>query len=318
MKKIIASEFELDISNYQITEIDENNWFTDDLRLRVTFPFNIDLSDEINEYFNYILNHNTTPEVVFPIFYNHADIIEKGTFEILELNQKTLNCQLSYGDEELSTWDRKLSELSLDNFNLSNSIYEHAASVLNLSWPQTNYNFPAVHIDKIDISTDTWFAFEQMINNYKNGAFIENFVDTVEDITYNKNIMQPLVYWLHVLQRGIADAGYVLDGDILQDPLLQKTLVYGDVQYYLNNVAPSVSMVQFSEDAIFEYFSWPTIIQRFGGIIEVPPGKYRLIGRIILRSGSSNFYNIFFNGQLIESNYFDFAVSNPSITIVVV
>lgn len=287
MRKIIANSFELDISNKQLTEIDENNWFTDDLRLRITFPFSIVVDDKINEYFQNIIDHNSETETVIPIFYNHYDVLEHGELELLEINDRTLDCQISYGDEELSTWNRKLSELSLTNITV-NDIYAHAVNIITQAWPQTTYNFPQIHVDKFDITTDEMFAFEERLNLYRNGAFVENFVDE-EDITYNKNIMQPLPYWLHILERGCADAGFQLAGDILDDVMLQKTLVYADVEYYLRNFQEAISDTIMSDDH-FETgltpqppsFTQETFAE-YQKSYNILPGKYRIIGTVYLK-----------------------------------
>jgi hypothetical protein len=63
--------------------------------------------------------------------------------------------------------------------------------LITKKWPEVNYNFPQIHIDKYD-ATDVWNGFEGIINNRVDGVFLTNTVDTVEDVTYNRNVMQPL------------------------------------------------------------------------------------------------------------------------------
>jgi hypothetical protein len=96
-----------------------------------------------------------------------------------------------FGYEQLPSFDKKLSELSLDKFDLPSgtTIYQHAESLIT-KWPEVNYNF--LHIDKYDATDVLWNGFEGIINNRVDGVFLTNTVDTVEDVTYNRNVMQPL------------------------------------------------------------------------------------------------------------------------------
>lgn len=244
MRKLTHSKFELDLSQFKISDTEENSWFSDSFFTKYSFPFDIDLVDDLNVAFDFIEHHNSSPELYYEVIYTHNNFISKAIFEVEQLQQK-LTCTLRFGFESLPSFGKKLSELSLQKLVLApgTTIYEHANAVVVQTWPDVNYNFPQIHTDKISTDDSQWSAFEKIINNRKDGAFLINEVDEIEEVTYNRNIIQPLPYFLHILQRGFADDGYVLAGQILDDDRIKKATLYGDVDYF--------SIIQF--DSIFIY-----------------------------------------------------------------
>lgn len=288
MRKIIHSDFELDLSDKKVTTVEQNTWFFDAPVLKYTYPFDFFLSDELDALFGFPSFHNTQPNTLFDIWHSYHDQLEQGVFEINEINDRTVSAELSLGIDNLPSWDKKLSELPLENLILEEevTIYEHAEEVITETYPAVNYNFPQIHIDKIDTEDDVWFAFEGLINNRKDGAFLVNEVDTEEDITYNRNIMQPLPYLLHVLQVGAADAQKTLSGDILEDERLKKTLLYADVAYYTTIAQEVQNVFVMSEDRIETgiltgTLTSPESFNKYFVQLDIEqPGKYRLIGKV--------------------------------------
>jgi len=244
MRKLTHSKFELDLSQFKISDTEENSWFSDSFFTRYSFPFDIDLVDDLNVAFDFIEHHNSSPELYYEVIYTHNNFISKAIFEVEQLQQK-LTATVRFGFEALPSFGKKLAELSLQKLVLPSgtTIYDHANTVVVQTWPDVNYNFPQVHTDKISTDDSQWSAFEKIINNRKDGSFLINEVDEVEEVTYNRNIIQPLPYFLHILQRGFADDGYILAGQILDDDKIKKATLYGDVDYF--------SIVQF--DSIFIY-----------------------------------------------------------------
>jgi len=171
----------------------------------------------------------------------------------------------------------------LDKFTLpSGTIYEHAETVITQTWPAVNYNFPQIHVDKYDPEDDLWIGFEGIINNRVDGAFLIN--EVIGDETFNRNVMQPLPYWIHILQRGMIDGGYTLAGKILTDTRLQKACLFGDVDYFSkDNIVEDLIISQVSEDAISTNYNNSLSIkaQNFlvNTVIELP-GKYNISGTI--------------------------------------
>ena len=278
MRKLIHSKFELDLSGLKVTDTEENNWFSDTFFTKYTFPFEIDLTADLEIAFGFITFYNSSPETYFELKYVHNDIIEDAIFEI-ESYQEKLSCILRFGFEQLPSFDKLLSELSLEKFNLPSgtTIYQHAETIITQTWPEVNYNFPQIHVDKYDVSDELWTGFKGIINNRENGAFLTNTVDIIEDITYNRNVMQPLPYWIHILQRGMADAGYELAGKILTDTRLKKACLFADIDYYGKpSFQEDIQILVESKDAT----AAGKMVRYDSTTIISVPGKYNISGTI--------------------------------------
>lgn len=305
MRKIIHSSFELDLSPFKISDTEENSWFFDTFFTKYSFPFDIDLENDLEIASSFINMFNTTGITYFELKYCHQNKIEDAIFEI-EQQQQKLSCSLRFGIEALPSFGKKLSELSLQKlqFHQGQTIYNHAESVISQTWPAVNYNFPQIHIDKIEPS-GIWSEFKKIVNNRINGAFLINEVDDVNEIMYNRNIMQPLPYLLHILQQGMIDAGYILAGKILDDDLVKKITIYGDVDYYTSVEETSFYIYQMKPDAIetgevicpgtftidsLWYWQNPTVLTnplvKYRKYLHTLPltegGKYRISGQITI------------------------------------
>lgn len=293
MRKFIHSDFEIDLSKLKISTQEENHWFSDSFFAKFSLPFEIDLDSELDETFGFISFYNSQIiETQFEGHYFENGEYYTAIFEIEEAENR-LQCSVRFGLEEFPNFDKSLTELNLDKFEVEN-IYDHAAEVITKTWPEVNYNFPQIHTDKIDTDSDIWFAFEKIINNYKDGQFLRNELDLVENISYNRNIMQPMPYLLHVFITAFADAGYELQGDILSDEFLKKIILYSSVDYQTTFEQQSINIFQMSEDNAGEFVE-PAVQIAFGQIrpaytytyyysrkvIEFP-GMYRIIGKIRL------------------------------------
>lgn len=280
MRKVIHSNFELDLSSKKITDISENPIFSDKFSTKYSYPIEIDLEDDLDIVFGFISFYNSSnPLTLIDVTYVHNDVLSPAVLEVEEIQGKKMQITISWGFEEFPSWNKKLSELPLDKFEVAN-IYTHAAGIISQTYPAVNYNFPQIHTDKIDTDDDIWFAFEKILNNFKEGVFLENYVDTVEDITYNKNIMQPLPYLVHVLKKGFEDGGYTLAGSFINHPLIKKICLYSDATYFTTFDQESYTVMQMSEDAVlltsgYAYYRSITNI--------LMPGKYRIVGTIYVR-----------------------------------
>lgn len=331
MRKFIHSSFEIDLSKLKISDVQENPWFTDKFFSKFTFPFEMDLSEENDINFGFISFYNANSHTtLFKGKYVHRNIMEDAVLEIEEVSDK-ITLSLSYGFDEFPNFKKKLSELPLDKFEVTN-IYDHAATIIPQTWPAVNYNFPQLHIDKIDNTQAPWEAFEGIINNYKDGAFLINEVD-VDDITYNRNIIQPLPYALHILQKGFEDAGKTLTGDVLTDDRIKKMCIYSDAEYWTTFEQESYTILQMSEDKVETEsftvqgsfpgtFSWsdpivnPTVTRwRYFQQIDITsPGKYRIIGKVKMinpRYTRSHLIIKYRNQIIHERSWFPFWSSSP-------
>lgn len=280
MRKLIHSSFELDLSTFKISDTEENSWFSDVFFTKYTFPFDIDLEDDLDKAFGFISQYNTNPKTYYEVKYVHNNKIEDAIFEI-ESHEAKLSCTLRFGIEQLPSFEKKLSELPLDKFDLPSgtSIFHHAESVIMKGFPLVNYNFPQIHVDKYNPEEAQWNGFQKIINNRKDGAFLENTVDTVEDITYNRNVMQPMPYWIHILQKGMEYSGLTLAGEIMNDSRLKKACLFGDVDYFKKpTYQEEITIMQMSEDAVKAVGN--KVQMFYNKTTLVSPGKYNISGTI--------------------------------------
>lgn len=304
MRKLINSSFELDLSTFKISDTEENNWFSDSFFTKYSFPFDIDLTDDLDVAFGFISLYNTNPQTYYECKYIHNNKIEDAIFEI-ESHQEKLSCTLRFGFEQLPSFDKKLSELSLDNFNLPEGvdIYEHAETIITQTWPAVNYNFPQVHVDKYDVAENEWNSFDQILNIRKDGAFLINEIDIPNQITYNRNVIQPMPYLIHIIQRGMIDAGYTLSGKILTDDSLKKACVYGDVEYFfknkLNEYDYRTATLDFISYTTYDTNKYRALYYRSETITGI--GNYRLEANIITYSLPTEiaYFKIKLNGTII-------------------
>jgi hypothetical protein len=314
MKKLIGSNWELDLTLFNISETQENSDFTDNLFTKISLPFEIDLTNDLDIAFGFISSYLTSPQTLYNVKYQDGDTIVDAVFEILEEQGGKLQCNYEAGIDEFPSFDKKLSELTLHDFDLPEgvSIYDHAESTLPLTYPAVDYCFPMLHAEFIDTSDELWENFEKIINKRVNNAFIENTIDVAELIYYNRNYMQPLPFWLYLLKKGIEDGGYTLHGDILTDPVLLKKAIFSPRDYYKYIEKTSEFIIQKGSD--YNYLI--DIISNdpfcfYGKTIPITKkGKYLLQGRINLDYGPNSLLaekevSIVFNGTEIyyEDSY---------------
>lgn len=319
MQKFIHDNFELDLSNYQINRVEENQWFSDQFFTKYTFPFEVKLTDELNVAFGLILDYNVDEPVTY---YEGYLFIDGGHFsavlEIVQIKGRTATIEISYGFDEFPSFEKKLSELPLEKATLGESLFDHAEDVIVETWPAVNYNFVQVHTDSFDATSEEWQGFENIINNYKDGAFLLNEFDIDDNITYNRNIMIPMPYVLHVLSKGFEDAGYVLKGDVLTDPDIMKMLFFRETEEYVNARIEGEEFVRATDTYI------QTIRQRYSyGFLNTEhhtatlgdyyyeytfpyKGRYKIAGNIYLRRQRSDAYGtIFYDGNNLWERYED-------------
>ncbi|WP_026730224.1 hypothetical protein [Flavobacterium denitrificans] len=247
MHKIIANNFELDLSNVDITITEENSMFLDQYITKYSFPFSFDLSDEIKKYFEDIIDHRSKENTLeIPVVYVLGNIREAGVLYVDTLNTG-VNLILKYGIEEFPNFSKKLAELGLQKV-VTTDIYAHAKTIIPQTWPDVNYNFPQIHTDKIDTSDPMWQYFEKIYNNYKDGEFVIN--EVLEEEPHNRNLMLPVPYWLHILTQGFADAGYTLKGDVLNIEELKKKVMYADSDYHKVVDQVDIDQIVLGEDKV--------------------------------------------------------------------
>lgn len=274
MHKIIHELFEIDLSNTVITITEENHWFSDSFTTKYSFPFSVDLTTEMMLAFQDVLDYRsleTTTE--YEVVYVFGNQKELGILTVENVFE-TLNFQLKYGVEEFPNFNKKLSEIGLQ-LNTVADIYAHAKVVIAQTWPTVNYNFPQIHTDKVDTTQSMWMYFEKILNNYKSGDFVIN--EVISSAPHNRNLMQPLPYYMHILTQGFAQAGYTLMGDVLNIAVLQKKLLYAETDYHkiLDQVNINTSVL--GSDKISASGNEASFIK----VITLPSGgRYQVTGTI--------------------------------------
>jgi hypothetical protein len=274
MHKIVHDLFEIDLSNVDITLTDENSWFSDSFSTKYSFPFSVDLTDEIKANFADLLDYRSKEIIVeYEVFYIFNDRYEKailtaeGTFE-------NISFQLKIGIDEFPNFSKKLSEIGLE-YKVTTDIYAHAKTIITQSWPAVNYNFPQIHTDKVDTTQPMWTFFEKIINNYKTGDFIIN--EVVIDEPHNRNLMQPLPYWMHILTQGFLHAGYTLKGDVLEIEQLKKKVLYSETDYHKILDQANINTLVMGTDKIYSSGNEASFLKT----IALPQGgRYQINGSI--------------------------------------
>lgn len=285
IRKFICSSpaFELDLSNFTITDTAENPWFTGTYFAKYSYPFTAVLTDELDMILGYLSHHNTSGTTLFNGTYVFNEIMEEAVLEVEELEDQ-LSLTLRYGLDDFPNFSKKLSELPLLQLEV-NDIYDHAKEIITQTWPNVAYNFPCLHTDKIDTEQDEYADFMKMINYYIGGQFPRNEFDLINEISHNRNIIQPLPYLLHILKKGFEDTGRELTGEILEDETIQKMLVYSDLKYYS-------TADQSSTDVVIPSTDYTSIRQTEVGLPEIyinhsetitQQGKFRITGQVMLR-----------------------------------
>jgi len=281
--KLILETIALDLSNYEFTFIEENNWLKDNTISKFTYPVEIELTNEQDIALSSISEqnlseYNTLLNAKFYVFGEEHDAV----FEIERCIGRRLTGQVRYGLEEFPNFNKRLSELPLQNFNLTQSIYVHAKAIISQTWPAVNYNFPQVFTDKFNTSDEQWQFFEGIVNNYKDGDFIVNTFDDVDNLQINKNIIQPLPYLLHILTKGLQDAGFTLAGEILEDTYYKKATIYALNEFYTKFTTQSDVIQMKSNEFDSATLGNNSIFEKQITLPE--PGRYKIAGNVYVRA----------------------------------
>ncbi|WP_339836401.1 hypothetical protein [uncultured Flavobacterium sp.] len=302
MRKVIHSNFELDLSIFKITDTSENPIFSDQFSAKYSFPIEIDITDDIDKAFGFISFHNANEALTYiNVKYVHNNELSDAVLEVQEVAQK-LNVLISWGFEEFPNWNKKLSELPLDKFDVTN-IYDHCLTIVNQTWPNVNYNFPQIHTDEFDTEDLTWFAFQNIMNHMVAGVFPDNYVDDVENIIYNRNIIQPLPYLLYLLKVGFEDAGKTISGDFLENELVKKCCVFSPNYSFLVNELEYFNLTVVANEYYEEFYNHQ--IKCFKEIVVSDiAGNYAIVGKVTRRTSFNDSYlEIKVNGNIVWSLY---------------
>lgn len=230
MLQFIHNDFKIDLSHLKLTFNKENIWFKTEINSDYSFPFNMPW-DEWAKISNSTHYNAVGGKVIFEGQLYDDGILNSATLKVQETKGKFVSCMIFSGFEDFNVFDKKLKDLPLDNFVVSN-IKTHALSVITQDYPAVSHNFPMIHTDKYDPESPEFNKFEKILNKYVDGSFVESDLAPGTNIDRIKNIIQPLPYLLHVLKKGFETDGYNLQGDILNITDFQKALICCDNDYY--------------------------------------------------------------------------------------
>lgn len=289
--KFTASSFELDLYGTGLNIVEENHWFSDQFFTKYSFPVEFDITDELDAALQMITHHNAarSPKT----FEGYFEMFGKETEALLVIERiqgKKAQGKFRYGFEEFPNYDKKLSELDLERVQLTEPLTDFAVPFLDKTYPEVNYNFPQLIVDKFDTSDEQWQYFEGVINNFRDGAFLINEFANNEQI--NRNIMQPVPYLLYVIAQGFAEKGLELRGDILTDPEFKDAVITIISDYYSTASEEALEMyLQANHYVSTEIVraGYPMRYDLEVGNYELQqalnsPGVYKIAGNVILRA----------------------------------
>jgi hypothetical protein len=290
MHKIIHPKFELDLSSYEITVVEDNYWFSDQFFTKYSFPFTFELTDDLITVFGDILDDNAKfIETSYEVQYVFGNKLESAVFEIESQIGTEITSTYRFGFDELPNFDKKLSNLPLEETAISN-IYTHAVNIIPQTWPAVNYNYPQIHTNEYESDTNTWQHFKNIINNYDGSSFYIN--NSTEGLFINRNIIQPVPYLLHVLKQGFLDAGFTLQGDILEDEIIQQILLFYNADYF--NKIGNVLNYSLSREDHNNVVNEPDMFY-YEDTIQLQPDSTYVLKGMVAHYKNTNYDNDFFN-----------------------
>jgi hypothetical protein len=275
------SNFQLDLTFLNVIFTEINQWFKDDFSTEQSFPFDLSLDSELSKNSGFDAHYNANKnQTVFKGYLDKDGEVVDAVLTFQGIKGKVISAIIKAGLDNFPSFDKKLSELNLEKKAVSDIIVD-ANSVITQGYPAVNYNFGMIHTAKYDSTTPEWNGFEKIMNHYSGGVFLTNVLvdQSVDEI---KNIMQPLPYLIHVLKTAVEDGGFTLAGDILQDPDLNRALIFRDGDYYSKTTKEEIPLVYLNNQ-------WDTLDGQDNGyqyvkftkeIVISKKGDYQLSGNI--------------------------------------
>lgn len=308
--KIIHPQFEFDLP-HGFTRNIINNLFQETPTYNYTYPFTLEVDDEKDERFKYITELNNKNIVsLYDVILEGYGRQYKAVLHIDTIIGKRIEVRVVYGMETFPNEFKMLSDLPLYKQEIDKnveSIYSIAESIKSKTWPEVPYNFPAVHVteDVVNTGSEEWEFFKGTINLRDSNGFVQNDFDDVEYLHLNYNIMQPVPFAMHILQKGFEDAGYELTGDILEDNVLKKTMAFNFSEFYSSISDEERQEYEIKQDEYTGpgYYSEPFVNKDL--TIYLPtPGRYKISGNLyLLYHPSTQVSTASFNykGRVVES-----------------
>ncbi|WP_312750602.1 hypothetical protein [Epilithonimonas hominis] len=319
--KFISSLGPLDISNVNISIQENNSKVSDTMYTKYTLPFQINANQEfLRNYGDYVSYETTNLQNRVPGYLQFENKVQEADLFIQSIEGYKITAQIDFGFEELPNFNKKLSELPTEKFDVPD-IYAYATAICKKKWPETNFNFPRIYTDKYSPDSDPWENFDGYYNDLKKDGteMRRNYIDGNGTI-FNVNIIHPCPHPIYLLKTGFLDAGFELQGDILTDQNLQQKWVFSGTEYFsrLTQRRLGLNVQEMDYD-----ISSLTGMQYIKGLQIEKQGSYRLKGFFNSRKvKGTNTGVIILNGSQVWSfnsssydlkdYYFDFTVNVPA------
>jgi hypothetical protein len=239
MLVFIHANFKLDLTYLNVTFSEQNPWFKDEFSTEFSFPFDLYLDSELSKNSGFEAHYYASNNTIFNGYLDRDGLLIDATLKFQGRRGKIISAIINAGLENFPSFNKKLSELELEIKPVFDIIAD-ADAVIQLGYPETNYNYPMVHTDKYDPESTDFNGFGKIINQFRNGSFVENELMIDTNLDKINNIMQPLPYLMYVVKKAIEHAGYTLAGDILNDVDFNRALVFRDGDYYNRSKADEI------------------------------------------------------------------------------
>lgn len=231
--KFISEFGILELSGIKISIQESNSKTADTMFTKFTLPFDVYADPEfLRKFGDYTSNESNNLKNKISGFLQIENRLHDAVLFIQKIKGYNITAQIDFGFEELPNFDKKLSELPLESFDVPD-IHTYSKDIAAKTWPYTNFNFPRVYSKKYSPDQTMWSSFDGYYNDLKadGSEMRRNYVDSNGNI-FNINIIHPMVHPLYILQKGFDDAGLELEGDILTDPVLLKKWVFSGTEYF--------------------------------------------------------------------------------------
>lgn len=313
--KFYTEKFFLDLSDVKFSTQEENSMMSDKVFTKFFFPFEVNIDDELYHTLgDYVSHESKDLETSIDGYLFHENKTFQAKLDIQNVEGNILTGQIDYGLEEIPNFDKKLSELPTEKFEVSD-IYAFAEACVLKKWPQINYNFPRIFTKKYSSDSGLWDAFDGYYNDstIENGVckFKRNYINSSGNI-FNVNIVHPCPHPIYLLKVGFRDAGYELLGDILTDPDLQDRWVFSGTEVFTKKSQISLSAVYTQMDfdssektqlviGNSAYTAYKRSYDKTIGALK--PGNYKIMGSFTYKTnpGDTVRLKIYVNGSEVFS-----------------
>ncbi len=298
--KFFTGDRILDLTGQKISSQESNSRMNDKMFSKFFFPFEIYMNEEFHQSFgDYESTDSLNLQNNFEGLLLWESRIHKAKLQLLSIEGRFLTGQIDFGFEDLPNFDKKLAELPLHNFKVTD-IYAYAKSIAGKKYPETDFNFPRMYTTKYPPDQALWDAFDGYYNDLKpdGSEMRRNYIDDQGNI-FNVNILHPTPHFLYVLKTGFADAGLTLAGDILTDPIFSQRWIFSGTEYFsrLTQLRTALSVNMHEYDTYFvpvAIFDKPMTIAK--------KGRYKIVGSFLLEGiKSSRLAGVGMNGAFIWS-----------------